>query len=68
VEGEIHIKDEVRIMRQSNQIGSGKIVELQQAKQKVGIVEEGKEFGMSFDSEVTIAPGDFLEVVEVVEQ
>ncbi len=68
VDGEIHIKDEVRIIRGENNLGNGKIVELQHNKQKTGIVEAGKEFGMSFESQIEVAPGDFLEKVEIVEQ
>ncbi|MBI5045844.1 MAG: translation initiation factor IF-2 [Candidatus Niyogibacteria bacterium] len=52
---------EFRVMRNEHQIGSGKVLELQHAKAKVGEVEKGQEFGLMASSEVSVAAGDMLE-------
>ncbi len=61
ISGKILSSGIVRIMRRDFEIGSGKIVELQQNKMKVKEVEEGLECGIQIDSKIDIAPGDVLE-------
>lgn len=50
------------IMRNDHNIGEGKILELQSNKVRAERVESGSEFGMLVVSEITIAPGDIIEV------
>jgi len=66
--GMISTGQEVKIMRQGEEIGRGKIKGLQQAKEKVSDVREGVEFGCQFQSDMIPAPGDRLEVFRVVEK
>ncbi len=61
-------KSTVRIMRQGEVVGHGVILGLQMAKSVTDKVEEGSEFGMQLDSQVTPEPGDILEVFEKVIQ
>lgn len=55
----------VNIIRREFNLSSGKIIELQQAKQKVKEVQEG-EYGMMVECKTEIAPGDILEVFNLV--
>ncbi len=64
--GTVSMHDEVKIMRRDVEIGRGHIRELQQMKEKVGSVEEGKEFGAMVESKLEIAPGDRLEAFHIV--
>lgn len=64
--GTVSLHDEVKIMRRDAEIGKGRIRELQQAKNKVGTVEEGKECGLLVESKIELAPGDKLVAFEVV--
>ncbi len=66
--GEIHVGNEVRIMRRDEQIGTGKIKEIQKNKDKVSDVHEGIEFGCQMQSDIIPAPGDKLEIFRVIEQ
>lgn len=56
---------QVNIIRREFNLATGKIVELQQAKQKVKEIQEG-EYGMMVESKTEIAPGDVLEVFNLV--
>jgi len=56
----------VRIMRRDEEIGRGKVKELQQAKIAVESVNEGTEFGTMIESKIEIAPGDILERIVTV--
>lgn len=56
----------LRIMRREEEIGRGKVRELQQSKVAVESVNEGNEFGAMVESKVEIAPGDYLERVVLV--
>ena len=49
-------------------IGQGKILELQQQMIKVGEVLEGTQCGLQVDSKFTIAAGDILEAIVLVEK
>ena len=53
-------KFEVRRMKEG--LGSGTILELQQAKQKVEEAPKGSEFGISVESKVSIQEGDVLDI------
>lgn len=56
----------LKIFRRDEEIGRGKVKELQQSKVAVGSVSEGSEFGAMVESKVEIAPGDHLERVVMV--
>ncbi|MCX6717837.1 MAG: translation initiation factor IF-2 [Candidatus Taylorbacteria bacterium] len=66
--GMVSVGQEAKIMRKEVEIGKGKIKELQKDKEKVGEVREGVEFGCQFQSEITPAPGDKLEIFITVEK
>jgi translation initiation factor IF-2 len=57
---------QVKILRRDEEIGRGKVKELQQAKIVVDSVNEGVEFGTMIESKTEIAPGDILEQVVMV--
>lgn len=56
----------VRVLRREEEIGRGKVKELQQSKVVVDNISEGSEFGLLIESKVEIAPGDHLERVVTV--
>ncbi len=58
----------VKIMRRDNEIGRGKIRELQSKKQRVDEVATGYECGMMIEAKVEIAVGDKIEAVRTVEK
>ncbi len=66
--GEIHVGNEVRIMRRDEEIGKGKIREIQKNKDKVSDVHEGIEFGCQMQSDIIPAPGDKLEIFKIIEK
>ena len=66
--GMVSVGQEAKIMRKEVEIGKGKIKELQKDKEKVGEVREGVEFGCQFQSEITPAPGDKLEIFIIIEK
>ncbi|MFA6227212.1 MAG: translation initiation factor IF-2 [Candidatus Paceibacterota bacterium] len=66
--GTVKVGQEAKIMRKDIEIGRGKIKEIQQEKEKVGEVHEGVEFGCQFQSDISPAPGDRLEIFTVVEK
>jgi translation initiation factor IF-2 len=59
-EGIFKLGGTLQILRRGEEIGKGKIVELQQGKQNVSQVAEGTEFGTKIDATVEIAHGDTL--------
>lgn len=63
--GAVSLHDEVKIIRRESEIGKGRIRELQQQKNKVGSVEEGKECGLMVESKIELAPGDKLVAFEM---
>ncbi len=63
--GTVHLHDRIKIMRREAEIGRGHIRELQQAKNKVGSVEEGKECGLMVESKIELVAGDKLVAFEV---
>jgi len=66
--GTVFVGEETKVMRKDVEIGRGKIRELQQQKQKTGEVREGVEFGCQFQSEITPAPGDKLQIFKLIEK
>jgi len=66
--GTISLGNEVKILRRDEEIGMGKVKELQKEKNKVSEVTEGMEFGCKIQSTMTISPGDKLEVFKIVEK
>ena len=67
IEGTIHT-GQIRIMRREAEIGKGKIINIEHNKNKVGSIEEGKEFGMMLESKIEIAPNDVIENFSIVEK
>ncbi len=68
IEGDIKTKATVKITRRDNEIGTGEILGLQQAKTTTETVLEGNEFGSMIESSVEIAPGDIIEAFVSVEK
>jgi translation initiation factor IF-2 len=58
----------VKIMRRDNEIGRGKIRELQSKKQRVDEVAIGFECGMMIEAKIEIAIGDKIEAVRTIEK
>ena len=61
IEGKITSNKNLRIIRRENQIGTGRIISLEQNKTKTKIVEEGRQFGTIIETKTEIAIGDILE-------
>lgn len=55
-----------KILRRGAEIGRGKILELQQQKIRVKEVPPDSQFGASVEAKVSLAPGDVLEVFDLV--
>jgi len=66
--GTVFIGEDAKIMRKEEEIGRGKIRDLQKEKNKVSEVREGVEFGCQFQSDVIPAPGDKLEIFKTIEK
>ncbi|MBI4121307.1 MAG: translation initiation factor IF-2 [Parcubacteria group bacterium] len=66
--GKLTTGKEVRVIRRENEIGHGRILELQQQKSKTNEVLEGLEFGAMVESRYEIAAGDVIEAIERVER
>jgi len=67
-EGVLASGAEVRIIRRENEIGRGKIRELQSQKKRVDEVAIGFECGMMVEAKVEIAVGDKIEAVRTIEK
>ena len=67
-EGNILIDQTVKIIRRENEIGRGRIVNLEKGKTKTSSVEEGTEFGMMIESKIEIVAGDVVECFAVVQK
>ena len=59
--GSLSVKNTFRIIRQEKEIGHGTVTNLQQQKTNVKEITEGNEFGAELNSQIEIAPGDYLE-------
>ncbi len=66
--GEVMTGQEGKIKRGLEEIGRGKVRELQKDKSKIGEVHEGVEFGCQFQSETVPAPGDKIEIFKLTEK
>ncbi|MES3004904.1 MAG: translation initiation factor IF-2 [Patescibacteria group bacterium] len=66
--GSVGLGNDVKIIRRENEIGSGKIKELQQQKAKTSEVHEGNEFGTLISCDVEIAVGDIIQSYITVEK
>lgn len=66
-EGTISIGNEVKILRRNEEIGKGRIKELQQQRAKAEKIEEGNEFGAAIETNVDIMENDHLEAIKKVE-
>ncbi len=64
-EGSIKLKQMVRIIRRDIEIGKGTIVNLQQSKSDINTVQEG-EFGLQINTRTEVAPGDYIEGIDLV--
>ncbi len=64
--GLIEKNSQVKIVRRDEEIGRGKVRELQQSKVAVDNVSEGSEFGTMIEAKVELAPGDYIERVVLV--
>ncbi|PCI29658.1 translation initiation factor IF-2 [Candidatus Wolfebacteria bacterium] len=64
--GILAVGNTVNVERRGNNIGKGKILELQQQKKKTEEVNDGGEFGMMIESKVEITEGDSLTAITVV--
>lgn len=64
-EGELKLKQTVRIIRRDIEVGTGVLKNLQQSKSDVQSISDG-EFGMQIDSKVEVAPGDYIESFDIV--
>jgi translation initiation factor IF-2 len=68
IEGKIKLGGEVKILRRGEEIGRGKIKELQSQKAKATEVEEGTEFGLCLETKLDIVPADEIETFQTVEK
>ncbi len=66
--GEIKLGAQVKILRRDQEIGEGKIRELQSQKVATDEVSEGREFGALIEAKIEIAPGDKIETFIIVEK
>ncbi len=67
-DGEIKKGYEFSLLRKGQEIGKGKILELQSGKEAVTTVAKGAEAGLEVQSLLTIEEGDNLEVYETIEE
>lgn len=65
--GSIKSGAEIKIMRRENEIGRGKIREVQEKKQRVDEATTGHECGLMVDAKIEITVGDKIEAVRTVE-
>lgn len=68
IEGKIKLNTEVKILRRGEEIGKGKIKELQSQKAKVSEVEEGNEFGLCIETKLDIVPTDEILDFEIIKK
>lgn len=68
ISGQMLLNGTIKILRREFEIGRGKIVNLEQAKAKTSVVEEGLEFGMMIESKIEVAPGDVIELFSIAQK
>ncbi|MEK7157928.1 MAG: translation initiation factor IF-2 [Patescibacteria group bacterium] len=66
--GLISLGEDAKIFRREQDIGRGKIKELQHLKKKVSEIKEGMEFGCQIQSTIELAPGDKIESYKIVQK
>lgn len=66
-EGTLKIKENVKILRRDEEIGTGIILELQQQRADIKEASVGTEFGAKIESKITIAQGDKIKSFNIVE-
>lgn len=66
IEGKVVEKKKFKIWRTKQEVGEGKIDELQQNRIEVSEVSEGKEFGINALTKIEIKAGDIIEVYDEV--
>lgn len=66
--GLISVGEDAKILRREQEVGRGKIKELQHQKKKVSEIKEGMEFGCQIQSTLEIAPGDKIESYKIVQK
>jgi translation initiation factor IF-2 len=59
-EGEVRKKSQMKIFRNGEDLGSGKIVNLQKEKKDVEVAQKGEECGILYEGPVKIQQGDIL--------
>ena len=67
-DGSLILGKKCKILRQSNEIGLGVVIDLQQQKSKVKEVAKGNQFGALIESKTTIAEDDVIEIFDVVQK
>ncbi|MEK7578938.1 MAG: translation initiation factor IF-2 [Patescibacteria group bacterium] len=67
-EGVLSDNDTVRVMRRGEEIGKGKIMELQRNKERTSRVEAGVDCGAKIDATVELATGDTIVAFTFVER
>ena len=68
LEGIISTGENVKIIRNAEEIGRGKIIELQQQRVEIKEIKDSGEVGIRLESKITISVGDMLEVFTFVEE
>lgn len=66
--GIISVGEDAKILRRDQEVGKGKIKELQHQKKKVSEIKEGMEFGCQIQSTLEIAPGDKIQSYKIVQK
>lgn len=66
--GTISLGEDAKILRREQDIGRGKIKELQHLKKKASEIKEGMEFGCQIQSTIELAIGDKIESYKIVQK
>lgn len=66
--GLVSVGEDAKILRRDQEVGRGKIKELQHQKKKVSEIKEGMEFGCQIQATIEIAPGDKIESYKIVKK
>ena len=64
LDGKVIKKARVKIIRNEEEIGKGKVIELQRKKDKVDEINEKTQFGTIIESAIDITSGDIIEVID----
>ncbi len=65
-EGLVSVAKQVKIYRQQKEIAKGEILSLQIGKTKTKEITTPEPFGAMIESKITIAPGDILEIIDII--